>query len=267
MIVDYLGIFNDLRKALAIYASTQDPSNQSQNTDNLPIQDKSVLIPNLRAAVQEAEEFCQKQGIDLAAILVASKLDSLDLLTEATDKIVITDQKQRQFISLVAAAERNYNSILPEKTIQETYEKRISLLIEIVRIIYSLKGSVDVSSIMEDITKLLSASVTTTDYVVRKITENSSQYILPERIDLSKIDYEALAKDFKTGNQAIKYDRLRGQVAKRMQHMLRRNKNKKRIDYQDEFRTNDRRVQPGKCKSGDTLLQTSAIYEKIGRRR
>ena len=108
---------------------------------------------------------------------------------------------------------------------------------------------------MEDITKLLSASVTTTDYVVRKITENSSQYILPERIDLSKIDYEALAKDFKTGNQAIKYDRLRGQVAKRMQHMLRRNKNKKRIDYQDKNRTNDRRVQPGKCKSGDTLLQ------------
>jgi type I restriction enzyme R subunit len=233
LIVDYLGIFNDLRKALAIYASNQDQNTKSADKGDLPIQNKRVLLPVLQGAVREAEEFCQKQDVDLPAILAASTMDSIRLLTDAANKIVINDQTQKQYISLVASAERYYNAILPNREIQETYEKRVALLVEIARILYSFKEPADVSNIMEDINNLMSESVATKDYVVRKVNESSSQYILPERIDLSKIDYQALAEDFKAGNQAIKYERLRGRVAGKVQYMLRRNK--KRINYQEEF--------------------------------
>ena len=86
---------------------------------------------------------------------------------------------------------------------------------------------------MEDIQNLMSASIATKDYVVRKVTESSGKYILPERIDLSQIDYQALAEDFKAGNQAIKFERLRGKIASKVQYML--DRNKKRINYQEEF--------------------------------
>ena len=233
LIVDYLGIFRNISRALAIYAPSQDANGKTQNADSLPIRDKKELIPKLKATIKEAEEFCQKLNIDLAAILAANKMNSIKLLTTATDKIVNTDQQQRQFIQLVAAVERNYNAILPDRSIQKTYEKRISLLIELVRIIASFKVSADISNIMEDITTLLSASVTTTDYVVRTIAETNGRYILPERIDLSKIDYTALAENIKTGNQAIKYDQLRGKVAQHMRGMLKRNK--KRINFEETF--------------------------------
>jgi type I restriction enzyme, R subunit len=84
-----------------------------------------------------------------------------------------------------------------------------------------------------NITDLINASLTVKDYVVRKVVESSSQYILPERIDLSKIDYQALAEDFKTGHQAMKSEQLRGRIASQIQYMLAHNK--KRIDYQEEF--------------------------------
>lgn len=233
LIVDYLGIFNDLRKALAIYASSQNLSTNSTEQGDIPIQNKRVLLPYLQKAVHEAEEFCQKQDIDLPAILTASTMDSILLLADAANKIVINDQTQRQYVSLVASAERYYNAMLPNREIQVTYEKRVALLIEIVRILYSFKEPADVSNIMEDINNLMSESVAIKDYRVRKVNESSSQYILPERIDLSQIDYQALAEDFKTGNQAIKCERLRGKIASKVQYMLRRNKN--RIDYQKEF--------------------------------
>jgi type I restriction enzyme R subunit len=233
LIVDYLGIFNDIRKALAIYASTQDQHNGPTDKGDMPIQDKRALLPYLKDAVREVEAFCQQRDIDLPAILAASTMDSLRLLSDAANKIVSNDKTQKQYIALVASAERYYNAISPNQEVQDTYEKRVALLVEIARILYSLKEPTDVSSIMENINNLMSASVATKDYIVRKIAESTSQYILPERIDLSKIDYQALAADFQAGNQAIKYDRLRGKVASKVQYMLRRNK--QRINYQEEF--------------------------------
>ncbi len=233
LIVDYLGIFRDLHRALAIYAVDQLPGANAANTVDMPLRHKRALLPELEAAVQEVEAFCHKQEIDLAAILAASKLDSIPLLTDAANKIVINDQSQKRYISLVAAAERHYNAILPHPEVQQSYEKRISLLIEIVRILYSFKEPADVSGVMEDINELMSASVATRDYVVRKVDEASGQYVLPERLDLSQIDYQALAEDYKAGNQAIKYERLRSKIAGKIQYML--GLNKKRIDFQEQF--------------------------------
>jgi len=233
LIVDYLGIFNDLRKALAIYAASQHQQSSPTDKGDIPIQSKRVLLPHLQQAIREAEEFCQQQSIDLPAILAASIMDPIHLLADAANKIVINDQTQKQYIALVASAERYYNALLPNREVQQSYEKRVALLIEIARIIYSFKEPADASNIIEDINNLMSESVATKDYLVRKVNESSGQYLLPERIDLSKIDYQALAEDFKAGNQAIKCERLRGRIAVKVQDLLWQNK--KRINYQEEF--------------------------------
>src|SRR5947199_5964731 len=235
LIVDYLGIFNDLRKALAIYAASQDQQGGPADKGDMPIQNKRVLLPALEQAIGDAEAFCLQQSIDLPAILAVSIMDSIHLLADAANKIVVNDDTQKQYISLVASAERYYNALLPNREIQQSYERRVALLIELARIIYSLKEPADVSNIMEDINNLMSESVATKDYIVRKVNESSGQYMLPERIDLSKIDYQALAEDFKAGNQAIKYERLRGRIAVKIQDMLAHNK--KRTNYQEEFQS------------------------------
>jgi type I restriction enzyme R subunit len=189
-------------------------------------------------------------------------MDSIRLLIDAANKIVINDKTQKHYISLAASAERYYNAILPNREFQETYEKRVALVVEIARIIYSFMEPADVSNIMEDINNLMSAFVATKDYVVRKVNESSSQYILPERIDLSKIDYQALAEDFKAGNQAIKYERLRGKVASKVQYMLRRNK--KRINYQEEFQRMIDEYNQGSANQEIHYYKLLQFMEKLG---
>src|SRR5260370_6662225 len=53
LIVDYVGVFRNLQKALAIYGA-------SQNDDETPIHDKSALVDLLRDAISKANDFCME---------------------------------------------------------------------------------------------------------------------------------------------------------------------------------------------------------------
>ncbi len=63
LIVDYIGIFRNLQKALAIYAPDRD------NNGELPIADKQLLVEKLREALTETRSFCEELGIDVDAAI------------------------------------------------------------------------------------------------------------------------------------------------------------------------------------------------------
>src|SRR2546422_10062003 len=78
LIVDYVGIFRDLRKALAIYGSG---SGGGVKEGDRPVIPKAELIKRLKAAVGEAVDFCTEHGIDLGVIAEArdfTKVKALD---------------------------------------------------------------------------------------------------------------------------------------------------------------------------------------------
>lgn len=68
LIVDYVGIFRDLQKALAIYGTTHGGAKQGE----LPIKDKLELVELLRQAIQETTVFCRERGVDLEAVMAAA---------------------------------------------------------------------------------------------------------------------------------------------------------------------------------------------------
>src|SRR6266566_10035550 len=68
LIVDYVGIFRNLQKALAIYGTTRGGTKPG----DLPIKDKLELVRLLRDAVRETAVFCRDRGVDLDAIRTAS---------------------------------------------------------------------------------------------------------------------------------------------------------------------------------------------------
>ncbi len=57
LIVDYVGIFRSLQKALAIYAK---PS--AAGSADTPILDKRELVEHLREAIEEAKAFCNARA-------------------------------------------------------------------------------------------------------------------------------------------------------------------------------------------------------------
>ena len=61
LIVDYVGVFRDLQKALAIYGSA---SGGGVKPGECPIQKKDELVAALREAIDEARQFCAERGVD-----------------------------------------------------------------------------------------------------------------------------------------------------------------------------------------------------------
>ena len=65
VIVDYVGVFQNLQKALAIYAA--------KGSDSTPIRDKDELVAELEKALAEARAFCAAVGVDVDAIFAAQE--------------------------------------------------------------------------------------------------------------------------------------------------------------------------------------------------
>ena len=111
LIVDYVGIFRNLKEALFIYGSG---ARGGTTEGESPIQEKAELLALLQRAVDEAVAFCHKCGVEPKAIQEAKGFERVSLLKDAVDKVIVTDDSKRQFISLANNVARIFKAILPD---------------------------------------------------------------------------------------------------------------------------------------------------------
>jgi type I restriction enzyme R subunit len=77
VVVDYVGVFQNLQKALAIYAT--------RGAEGGPIKNKDELVAELAKALAEARAFCTALGVDVDAIFAVQKLARLTLISQAVE--------------------------------------------------------------------------------------------------------------------------------------------------------------------------------------
>jgi type I restriction enzyme R subunit len=80
------------------------------------------------------------------------------------------------------------------------------------------------------VSTLLDESIEAQGYVITEVLEDEGT---PHRIDLSKIDFEALRKKFDKEGKHIQTERLRGAIGSKLTNMVRLNK--ARVNYLDQF--------------------------------
>jgi type I restriction enzyme, R subunit len=222
LIVDYVGIFRNLQKALAIYGT----SKLGATPGDLPIKDKLELVKLLRQAIQETTVFCRDRGVDLEAIRDSSGFQREKLKDDAVATFVIDDRTRRRFMESTGHVEKLFKSLLPDPAANEfgPIRKVISVIAEKIR---SEIPPADISEVMEDVAELLDKSVSTEGYVIRP-SATAQNYI-----DLSKIDFEALRDRFERGRKPIEVQKLRGQVAQKLVQMVKLNRT--RMNFLEEF--------------------------------
>jgi type I site-specific restriction-modification system R (restriction) subunit len=103
----YVGVFQNLQKALAIYAA--------KGSDSSPIRDKDELVVELEKALAEARAFCAAVGVDVDTIFNAQKLARLTLISQAVEALVAPDERRRAFFRVAGAAARAYKALLPDE--------------------------------------------------------------------------------------------------------------------------------------------------------
>lgn len=221
LIVDYIGVFRNLQKALSIYA--QAPSSGT-SVGAMPVESKDALVEPLRLAVKQATEFCNAYGVNPDTIKAATKFERVKLLNDAREALIANDESKRKFLSLADQVVRRHKALLPHEAANEYLPDR-ALFEAIADKIRSLMKEADISGVVEAVESLLDESIAAEGYIIHEPTEAP--------LDLSRVNFEALRASFQEGRKRTEAERLRGAVSSKLKRMVRLNKT--RINYMEKF--------------------------------
>ena len=219
VIVDYANVFASLEKALAIYGAGKGGKN--------PVQDKKKLVAELRASVKAATAFCVGYGVDLSVIeqLPAGGMERLQSMDEAVNALISPDPLRREFLGHVRLVSTLFGAVKPDPAALE-FAGRIAALVAIADAIWAKlnPNPVDISGVMNQVRDVLDSSITGVGMPAKPAPV----------MDLSKIDFAALAKRFKlskTRNTDLEV--LKAAIRAQLEKLIRLNKT--RADFQQTF--------------------------------
>ncbi len=223
LVVDYVGVFKDLEKALAIYGSGVDGGREGGET---PVKDKEKLLEDLKEAVEETVGFLKERGVEPQKIFDADGFDRLKLLNNARNFLVKNGEYKRRFLSLTSSVVQLYKAVLPDPAAGDfgPLVKLFSIMVERIRL---LDPEVDISEVMEGVNRILDESITARSFVIPDSKDDE------DPVDLSRVDFEALKKRFEQGRKNTEAEKLRGKVNTKLRQMVRLNKT--RTDYQEKL--------------------------------
>ncbi|HUE86432.1 MAG TPA: type I restriction enzyme endonuclease domain-containing protein [Vicinamibacterales bacterium] len=219
MIVDYANVFASLEKALAIYGAGKGGTN--------PVKEKAQLVAALREAVQAATVFCATHGVDLVALeaLPLGSLERLEAVENAINALIAPESLRRDFLGHEHVLRTLYRAIKPDPAALEFAQRvaGIATLAAAIRAKLS-PDPPDTSTIIGQITGLLDESIT-------GLTIHEAG---PPAIDLSRVNFEALAQRFKESkHKNTDLEALKAAIRARLNKLVRLNRT--RADFAQKF--------------------------------
>ena len=234
LIVDYVGVFRNLQKALAIYSP-------SDGSDETPIEDKEKLVKELESAIEDTKKFCLSRKVNLDRMLenetwiavkgIEEAVRSIVLkapdehsapLDDTVEKILINDESKLRYKGLASRVKRLFKAIKPDPKVKDL-APICTLIIVISAKIQSLSGPVDITRVMDDVEELLDDSIR-----VGGIKTGPSQIV-----DLSKLDIDKLRERFNTENKRTEAEKLKGAINSKLNKMVKLNK--LRMNFLEKF--------------------------------
>jgi len=219
LIVDYANVFASLEKALAVYGAGQGGAT--------PVRNKEQLIADLKKAVEEATQFCAEKGVSLAAIEGAppKTMERLHLISKAVNTLISPDPLRKAFLAHDRIVRTLYDAVKPSPEAL-VHAPRIAALVAITDAIKSQlnPNPPDISEVMGRINDLLDQSIEGVEMAAKPLP----------LLDLSKIDFAALAKRFKDSKKKnIELEALKASVKALLDRLIAINRT--RTNYREKF--------------------------------
>jgi len=214
LIVDYIGVFRNLQKALSIYAVTGDDSGDI-------IKEKDELVEILFASVAETRQFLKMLELNINDLLEAKDIEKIRLVDVFTNRILVDEQTKQRYLELAGNALKFYKAVLPEPKAEDFYHEVTAYKVIASRIREVIDEETDVSQVKKDLENLLDRSIRAGEYVIKD---------KPNLKDLSKIDFQALRKFFDDSDtKNIEAEELSAELEEKIKEMVRKNKLRKRF--------------------------------------
>lgn len=218
-IVDYANVFASLERALAIYGVGKGGAN--------PVRDKHALVKMLRDAVEAATALCKAHGADFAAIeaLPLATLERLGAMQDAIEALIAPESVRTDFFGHEQLVGTLFRAVKPDPAALE-FTQRVAGIVELAAAIRARlnPGPTDISQVMGQITELLDQSIT--GLTIRDAG--------PPPLDLSKINFEALAKRFKESkHRNTDLEALKAAIRAKLERLV--SLNRTRTDFAETF--------------------------------
>lgn len=205
VIVDYVGVFQNLQKALAIYAGG--------GGEETPIKDKEALVAALEETLTAARDFVEPLGVDPDAIMAVRDFERLRLINQALEILIAPDERRREFLRLTAAVTKAYKALLPDER-AAPYLRPVAVFHTLSDALKARLGPIDISAISARIAELLDQKLEGVA-ILTPIAEGDTAR---GRVDLSGIDFDKLAALFAVSPK-LTAERLREDAEDKAQKM------------------------------------------------
>lgn len=211
LIVDYIGVFRNIQKALAVYAINK------QGLDSV-IEDKDVLVEILITTIQSMHQFLTSIELDINVLLKAQNVEKIHLVDVFTNRILQDEQSKQRYLELASDLHDYYNAILPEPKAEDYFQEVTAYKIMALRIREIMHGDADFSQIKSDLDYLLDRSIRAGKYSIGA----------SKLKDLSELDFQALNKFFNDSDtKNIATEELKAELEKKIKEMVKKNKLRK----------------------------------------
>lgn len=224
LIVDYVGVFRSLQKALAIYGTSTGDGGEA------PVKDKKALVEMLKNAIAEAYVFCKGRGVSIEAIKAAKGFELVSLLDDAYEAIVVSDEMKKAYLTLAGNVKKIFKALLPDAEANDLAPDCVTIDV-IAKRIRSEMPPADITEVMGEIERILDESITAEGFRIE--ADPNEETARKDYLDLSKIDFDLLAEKFKQGKKRAVIERLKAAIDRKLQEMVLLNRT--RMDYLEKF--------------------------------
>ena len=219
LIVDYVGVFRNLQKALSIYAKP------GTGGIDVPVKNKEQLIIDLTETINQVAAFCLENGIDLNQIIAETRgFEKIALMDDAVDTLVASDDTKKKFMQYASLTWRIFKAILPDAKANQ-FEAMCQLLRSLSEKIRSLTAPPNIDHVMANIEQVLDLSIDAEGYIIAEGAENT--------IDLSILDFEKMRRDFAKKHKNTEMQKLKTKIEQVLSDMVA--KNRTRVNYLERF--------------------------------
>ncbi|WP_246695166.1 type I restriction endonuclease subunit R [Methylobacterium sp. P1-11] len=215
VIVDYVGVFQNLQKALAVYAGAAAGDGSAAGAS--PIEDKQALVDALQAELAVVAAFVDPLGVSTDAILAAKGFARNALIAAGVEALVAPDERRREFLRLAGNAVKAYKALLPDER-AAPYLGPVAVIHTLSDAVKAKLGPVDISAVSTRIAALLDDKIEGVAILTPIVEGDHAE----GRVDLSGIDFDKLASLFATTPKTAAAQ-LREASAKKVEKMAEQN--------------------------------------------
>lgn len=222
LIVDYVGILKNLRKALAEFGSGQ---GGVEDGDDEPAKPHEALLADLAESIGLVKQFLKERGFELSRITEEQGFARNAAIMQAKEAVNEDDQTRKQYEVMSREVFKKFKACITIRPQINEYRLDRDAINIVYQSLQDDREKADISHIMRQLHQLVDESV---DVSRMSTNEDTGLY------DISKIDFERLKQEFaKAPNKKSVVMNLRDAIAQKLAAMLK--KNPLRTDFQKRF--------------------------------